>query len=100
MHRGRIGNIGRDADAAELFRRILDAAAGAVEQSDFSAGIAHRAGRRETDRTGAAGHHRDLSGQRFFDRAAELRLFERPVLHLEQLGFRQRLEGARRPRHR
>ena len=95
-HRVGIGHVGGDADPAELLRGLLDPGTGAVDQRDLGPGAFQRPRRREADRAGAAGDQRDLAGERLFDRAAELGLFERPVFHLEQFGLGQRLEPADR----
>ena len=46
------------------------------------------------DGAAGAGDDGDLAGERLFRRGAELRLFERPILHVEHLGFGDRLEAA------
>ena len=58
-----------------------------IEQHDLGPGSAHRPGRGKADRSGAAGHDRDLTGERLLAGLAELRLLQRPVFDLEEVGF-------------
>ena len=78
------------------FRRGLGVGLGAIEERDLGARPAQRPRRRQADRAGAAGHHRDLPGQRLGGVWRELGLFQRPVFDLEQLGFADRFEAADR----
>ncbi len=101
-HRCRVGHVAgvTERRASELFRRRRGSVAVDVEQGDLGAGARHRARRRKTDRAGAAGHGRDLPGERLVGDLAELCLFERPVFDVEQIGFADRVEMRRRPRRR
>ena len=56
----------------------------------------HRARSGEADGAGAAGHHRDLAGERLFGGLAEFGLFERPVFDVEEIGLADRFEPADR----
>ena len=67
-----------------------------VEQRDFGAGRGECLRGRGADRAARAGDRRDLAGERLFGRAAELGLLERPVFHVEHVGFVDRLEAADR----
>src|SRR5262249_56503801 len=51
---------------------------------------------RRPDRAAAAGDDGDLAGERLLRRGAELGLLERPIFHVEHLGFRDRLEATDR----
>src|SRR6185437_13389483 len=53
-------------------------------------------GRRRADGAAAAGDERDLAGERLHLALAELRLLQRPVLDVEEIGLRDRFEAADR----
>ena len=97
-YRCRIGHIAGEAKrrTAELFRRRLGRFAVYVEQRHLGPGMDHRARCGESDGAGAAGHHRDLAGERLFGGLAELGLFERPVFDVEEVGLADRFEPADR----
>ena len=65
-----------------------------IQQRHFGAGRRERFRGRKSDRTRSTGDDGDLSRQRQLLCAAELRLLERPVFDIEQIGLRQRLEAA------
>src|SRR6516162_10522745 len=79
----------RPADSLAGRLRALD-----IEQHHLSPGTADRAGRGKTDRPGTAGDDCDLPGERFLAPLTELRLLQRPVFDVEELGFVDRLEPA------
>ena len=89
--RGGIGDIASQAErrAVEPGGGLFRGGAVEIGEHGLGAGCTHRRGGREPDRAGAAGHQRDLAGQRLFLGAAELCLFERPVFHREQFGLGQ-----------
>ena len=101
QHRGRLRDVAFHARAPS--RRSVFAWARAAFSSTSSsahlgAGGGEGARRRRADHAAGSGDHRDLAGQRLFRLLAELRLLERPVLHVEHVGFVDQLEAAERLR--
>ena len=99
-HRSRVGDIAAQRQARRRrglwrapARRFVD-----VEQRDFGAGRREGFGGGGADRAGRPGDRRDLPGERRFLGGAELCLFERPVFHIEHVGFGNRLEPPDRLR--
>ena len=92
----------RTASAAPPIALAFAGRAGLVdiEQRDLGAGGGEGLGGGGADGAGGAGDRRDLAGERQFLGGAELRLLERPVFHVEHVGFGDRLRSGRSPRRR
>ena len=86
-HRLRIGDVAGDAEALHLGDV-------AVEHRHFGALAREGGSGRRADAGGAAGDDHDAPRQRFLGRGAELRLFQRPVLDVEDVGFGNALVSA------
>ena len=97
-NRGGRGHVAGEAERrpAELFGSRLGRFAVDVEQRHLGPGIDHRTRCSEADGAGAAGHRRDLAGERLFGGLAEFGLFERPVFDVEEIGLADRFEPADR----
>ena len=98
-HRCRVGDVAahRERRAADRLARFAARRGSSTSSSATSAPAAANALRgRGADRAGRAGDHRDLAGERLLWRRAELGLLERPVFHVEHVGFGDRREAADR----
>ena len=97
-HRGGVGHVAvhRQGRAAELFCSRRRRAFVEIEQRDLRSRRRERLGGRGADDAGGAGDDGDLAGERLLLRGAELGLLERPIFHVEHVGFGDRLEAADR----
>src|SRR5260370_635069 len=76
-HAAGMGGAEGEPRPAEFLPPLLGA--GADNQRVLGAGVLEGARGGDPDRPGPAGDQRDLSGERLFDRAAELGLFQGPI---------------------
>ena len=65
-----------------------------IDDHDMRAFVGKQLCRRSTDGAGAAGDQHDLAGQRLRLVGGELRLLQRPVFQLEEIGLGKRPERA------
>ena len=85
------GGVAADRCGPLLCRALVD-----VEERDFGTCGGERLGRRRPNGAGGAGDDGNLTGERQLPRGTELCLFERPVFHIEHVGFGNRFEAADR----
>ena len=87
-----------DADriVAGLLRGFRGLGAVEIDDDHMRAVVGEQLRRRGSDRAAAAGHQRDLAGQRLRLVGGELGLLQRPVFEREQIGLGKRAEVADR----
>ena len=95
-HRCGVGDVAFESKrgAADRLGLCLRGGLVDIEQRHFGAGRRERLCRCKADGARGAGDGDNLPRQRQLLGAAELRLLERPVFDVEQIGLRQRLEAA------
>ena len=91
---GAVGHIAGEPQAAHGPGCCRSRFAIQVEHGHRRALRGERHGRGEPDAAAGAGHHGHLAGEGLGHRALELGLLQAPVLHVEQVGFAQRLVAA------
>ena len=86
-----IGDIHRQPQGglAALLGHGLGRFAIQVQYHHFGTLLSKGDGTGRADARTAAGDHGHLTGQRLFRRLAQLGLFQRPIFHIEQIGFGQ-----------
>ena len=99
-HRSGVGDVAaeRKRRAADGFRLGLRGGEIQIEQRHCRAGSGESLRGRGADRAAGAGHHRHLAFERQRLARAQFGELDRPVFAIEQIGVRDRREGAERLR--